>query len=304
MPAAKKERSKKPCRSGLWGLASLEVPWQKPPRNGQRIQFWDKAVLQAALQSGAIDGVLEPDRLKDCRIVLVALYPQAAIDYILAHRADFDSHTIVTDCCGVKEVVCVPCEAAAKEAGFIFLGGHPMAGIERSGFAFSKGDLFHGASMVLTPPAGTDPAAVEEVSALCMQLGFGGIRLSTPKEHDRMIALTSQLAHVLSSAYVKSPAALSHAGFSAGSFKDMTRVAKLDENMWTELFLENTDNLIVVLERLIADLQPYLEALKARDAETLRALLKEGREIKAAADARRYTKTEPKAKKETPRCEP
>ncbi len=117
---------------GIVGLGLIEVPWQKPPRNGQRIQFWDltgiKRFCRPLCKSGAIDGVLEPDRLKDCRIVLVALYPQAAIDYILAHRADFGSHTIVTDCCGVKEVVCVPCEAAAKEAGFIFLGGHPMAG--------------------------------------------------------------------------------------------------------------------------------------------------------------------------------
>lgn len=240
----------------------------------------DKAVLQAALQSGAIDGVLEPDRLKDCRIVLVALYPQAAIDYILAHRADFGSHTIVTDCCGVKEVVCVPCEAAAKEAGFIFLGGHPMAGIERSGFAFSKGDLFHGASMVLTPPAGTDPAAVEEGSALCMQLGFGGIRLSTPKEHDRMIALTSQLAHVLSSAYVKSPAALSHAGFSAGSFKDMTRVARLNEDMWTELFFDNKPALLEEIEGLIDRLEAYAQALCQDDRKAMRDLLREGRERK------------------------
>ena len=240
----------------------------------------DKAVLQAALQSGAIDGVLEPDRLKDCRIVLVALYPQAAIDYILAHRADFGSHTIVTDRGGVKEVVCVPGEAAAKEAGFIFLGGHPMAGIERSGFAFSKGDLFHGASMVLTPPAGTDPAAVEEVSALCMQLGFGGIRLSTPKEHDRMIALTSQLAHVLSSAYVKSPAALSHAGFSAGSFKDMTRVARLNEDMWTELFFDNKPALLEEIEGLIDRLEAYAQALCQDDRKAMRDLLREGRERK------------------------
>lgn len=240
----------------------------------------DKAVLQAALQSGAIDGALEPNRLKDCRIVLVALYPQAAIDYILAHRADFGSHTIVTDCCGVKEVVCVPCEAAAKEAGFIFLGGHPMAGIERSGFAFSKGDLFHGASMVLTPPAGTDPAAVEGVSALCMQLGFGGIRLSTPKEHDRMIALTSQLAHVLSSAYVKSPAALSHAGFSAGSFKDMTRVARLNEDMWTELFFDNKPALLEEIEGLIDRLEAYAQALCQDDRKAMRDLLREGRERK------------------------
>lgn len=129
----------------------------------------NEAVLQQALQQGAIDGVLEPDQLKNCRIVLVALYPQAAVDYILSHRAAFGNRTIVVDCCGVKEVVCTPCESAAREAGFVFLGRHPMAGIERSGFAFSKGDLFEGASMVLTPPAGTDRTAVDTVSGFCMR---------------------------------------------------------------------------------------------------------------------------------------
>ena len=240
----------------------------------------DDAVLQDALQSGAIDGILAPEQLKGCRLVLVALYPQAAVDYICAHRFDFGSGTIVVDCCGVKEVVCTPCEAAAKEAGFIFLGGHPMAGIERSGFAFSKEDLFEGASMVLTPPPGIDPEAVEAVSGLCRQLGFGRIRLSTPKEHDRMIALTSQLAHVLSSAYVKSPAALSHAGFSAGSFKDMTRVARLNEDMWTELFFDNKSALLEEIEGLIDRLGEYAEALRQDDRETMRRLLKEGRERK------------------------
>lgn len=240
----------------------------------------NEAVLQQALQQGAIDGVLEPDQLKNCRIVLVALYPQAAVDYILSHRAAFGNRTIVVDCCGVKQVVCTPCESAAREAGFVFLGGHPMAGIERSGFAFSKGDLFEGASMVLTPPAGTDRTAVDTVSGFCMQLGFGRIRLSTPQEHDRMIALTSQLAHVLSSAYVKSPAALSHAGFSAGSFKDMTRVARLNEDMWTELFFDNKPALLDEIEGLIDRLEAYAEALRQNDREKMHILLKEGRERK------------------------
>ncbi|MDD3194073.1 MAG: prephenate dehydrogenase/arogenate dehydrogenase family protein [Oscillospiraceae bacterium] len=240
----------------------------------------DRAVLTDALAQGAIDGVLEADGLKRCQIVLVALYPQAAVDYILSHQTDFERRTIVVDCCGVKEVVCTPCGAAAKKSGFTFIGGHPMAGIERSGFAFSSGDLFAGASMILTPPEGTDPAAVNAVFALCKELGFGRVQLSTPQEHDRMIALTSQLAHVLSSAYVKSPAALAHAGFSAGSFKDMTRVARLNENMWTELFFDNKPALLDEIEGLIGRLEEYAEALRQNDREGMRGLLRAGRERK------------------------
>ena len=138
--------------------------------------------------------------------------------------------------------------------------------------------------MVLTPPAGTDRTAVDTVSGFCMQLGFGRIRLSTPQEHDRMIALTSQLAHVLSSAYVKSPAALSHAGFSAGSFKDMTRVARLNEDMWTELFFDNREALLPEINGLIDRLTAYRDALAAEDHQAMKQLLREGREIKEALE--------------------
>lgn len=240
----------------------------------------DKRVLQNALTTGAIDGTLLSSALPDCQIVLVALYPQATVDYILSHKTDFGPHTIVVDCCGVKEVVCSPCEAAATEYGFTFIGGHPMAGIERSGFAHSKADLFVGASMILTPPVKSNPAAVKSVSDFCRELGFGRIQLSTPAEHDRMIALTSQLAHILSSAYVKSPSALTHAGFSAGSFKDMTRVARLNENMWTELFFDNRPALLSEIEGLIQRLEEYAAALRQNDREIMRLLLKEGRERK------------------------
>ena len=118
---------------------------------------------------------------------------------------------------------------------------------------------------------------------LCRRLGFGRLQLSTPEEHDHIIAYTSQLAHVVSCAYVGSPSAPNFEGFSAGSFKDMTRVAKLNEEMWTELFLADADYLVKELDILVGHLTDYSDALKSRDAERVRALLKEGRELKAAA---------------------
>lgn len=238
------------------------------------------AVVQQAAAEGAIAAVLDDARLGQCDIVFIALYPQAAVDYVRAHAAVFGKRTVVVDCCGVKEPVCTPCEALAEEHGFAFIGGHPMAGIERSGYDWSKPDLFDGASMILTPPTGTDTALIERVSGLCYAIGFGMIRVSTPSEHDRMIALTSQLAHVLSSAYVKSPAALQHIGFSAGSFKDMTRVARLNEDMWTELFFDNRAYLLDEVEGLMARLGEYADALRENDCSRMHDLLREGRERK------------------------
>ncbi|MBR2635458.1 MAG: prephenate dehydrogenase/arogenate dehydrogenase family protein [Oscillospiraceae bacterium] len=240
----------------------------------------NEEVLSKALSDKAVDAVLDENTLSSCQIVLVALYPQAAVDYIRTHQDHFAKDGIVVDCCGVKEVVCTPCAEAAAQAGFTFIGGHPMAGIEKAGFDHSFPTLFEGASMVLTPEEGTDQKAVRTVSDLCGELGFGRIQISTPKEHDRMIALTSQLAHVLSSAYVKSPAALSHAGFSAGSFKDMTRVAWLNENMWTELFFDNKAALLDEIDGLIDRLQAYSDALRRNDKAWMHSLLKEGRERK------------------------
>ena len=240
----------------------------------------NEEVLFKALSDKAVDAVLDENTLSSCQIVLVALYPQAAVDYIRTHQDHFAKDGIVVDCCGVKEVVCTPCAEAAAQAGFTFIGGHPMAGIEKAGFDHSFPTLFEGASMVLTPEEGTDQKAVRTVSDLCGELGFGRIQISTPKEHDRMIALTSQLAHVLSSAYVKSPAALSHAGFSAGSFKDMTRVAWLNENMWTELFFDNKAALLDEIDGLIDRLQAYSDALRRNDKAWMHSLLKEGRERK------------------------
>lgn len=237
----------------------------------------DQMVCAQALADGAIDEILHPVALARCQLVLVALYPQAAVEYICGHGADFGKDTVVVDCCGVKQAVCPACEEAAKTCGFSFIGGHPMAGIEQSGYAFSTAGLFQGASMVLTPPADTKPETIQRISELCREIGFDRIQRSTPEEHDRMIALTSQLAHVLSSAYVKSPTALSHAGFSAGSFQDMTRVAKLNEQMWTELFFDNKPALLAELNGLCARLMEYADALQQDDRAAMERLLREGR---------------------------
>lgn len=243
----------------------------------------ETTLLQARLV-GAMDGELTRDALKECDVVLVALYPQAAVDYILAHLDDFKAGALVVDCSGVKRHVCNQLFPAFEGKAAVFMGGHPMAGRERSGFSYAQDDLFENASMILTPAPGTDVEIIRRAKEIFLSIGFGKVRFSSPREHDEMIAFTSQLAHIVSGAYVKIPLAARHKGFSAGSFKDMTRVARLNETMWTELFLENDDLLLEQVEALIDRMCEYRDALKERDAEKLRALLKEGREIKEALE--------------------
>ncbi|MGM9567541.1 MAG: prephenate dehydrogenase [Clostridia bacterium] len=232
---------------------------------------------------GAIDGVLDKDTVSGCDLLFLALSPQAAIDWVKDNASEISKTATIIDMCGVKRVVCKELSAVAEENGFAYIGGHPMAGKERGGFVNSSDDLFVGASMILTPDEKTDIATLEQLKAFFTDLGFSNITFTTPEEHDSIIAYTSQLAHITSSAYVKSPTAQMRRGFSAGSFKDMTRVARLDEVMWTELFLDNADHLSHELEGLIEHLNEYLAALKSGDADTLRQLLKDGKEKKATA---------------------
>lgn len=238
------------------------------------------AVVCKAKLIGAIDGELTGEKLRDCDLVIIALYLEATVTYIKENAGLFKKGGIVVDCCGVKRDVCGAVEQIAAENGFTFVGGHPMAGIEFSGFEYSKKNLFEKASMIVTPYPGTHIKVIETLKKLFLKIGFNNFQITTPDEHDKMIAFTSQLAHVVSSAYVKSPAALNHKGFSAGSYKDMTRVAKLNENMWTELFLSNRDNLASEVDSLVERLQEYSGALKAGDAAGITAMLREGRELK------------------------
>lgn len=243
----------------------------------------DVETMMFARMCGAIDGTLGDDSIKDCDLILIALRPNAAEKWIEENAAKISAKTIVTDMCGIKRTVCEKFSEIAGKYGFSYIGGHPMAGKERGGFVNSSEFLFEGASMILTPDEKTDIVMLEKLKTFYTDLGFGTLTFSTPDEHDRIIAYTSQLAHIASSAYIKSPEALRRRGFSAGSFKDMTRVSRMDEKMWTELCITNSDYLIDQLEILINNLGGYLDALKNSDSEKLCALFKEGKEMKASA---------------------
>jgi len=264
------------------GLIGGSIAKAAKEKTGARILGCDisEPVVCKARLVGAIDEALNDTNLSECGLVIIALYPGDTVAYVTSKAALFQKGGIVVDCGGVKRLVCEQLRGIAHDSGFYFVGGHPMAGIEHSGFEYSKKNLFERASFIVTPYPETGIEILETLKKFFLAIGFGRFQISTPEEHDKLIALTSQLAHVVSSAYVKSPNAVRYKGFSAGSFKDMTRVAKLNENMWTELFLENRDNLVGEIDTFIERMQLYRDAIAAGDEQALKLLLKEGREIK------------------------
>ena len=240
----------------------------------------DAETVDKALRDGAICARLEPDSLCEMDLTIVCLHPRQTIAFLREHAGLLRRGSIVTDVCGVKQSVVEAVEGVLTQAGVRYVGAHPMAGREFSGYDYTTDSLFHGASFILTPTQASDPEAVEALRAFALELGFGRVVLATPQEHDEEIAFTSQLAHVVSNAYVKSPRLLSQNGFSAGSFQDLTRVAKLDEHMWTDLFLMNRPALMQEIDTIIGHLSEYRAALKAEDENTLCALLRDGRILK------------------------
>lgn len=244
------------------------------------------STLYKAKLTDAIDDVLTNEVISICDIIIVALYPKDTVNYVIKNARLFKSGAIILDTCGVKSVICEPIWKGIAGFDITFVGAHPMAGRELSGFDASKNTLFNNASMIMTPPKNIDIAALDLLKKLWLSIGFTQMQITTPAEHDKLIAFTSQLAHVASSAYIKSPTATRHRGFSAGSYKDMTRVAKLNETMWTELFLSNKDALCDEIESFAARLLEYSNAIKNNDEKTLYTLLSEGCKAKALAEKR------------------
>ena len=243
---------------------------------------FEKAFLAAGHDVVNLKGA-DRSAIGDCRVVIVCLPPLAVAPWVKEHADDFAAGAVVVDAAGVKTAVCAALHGTAKGRDWTFVGGHPMAGKERSGYANSDANLFRGASMIFTPFPETDAAVVDGLKATFAEIGFARFVVTDPHRHDEMIAYTSQLAHVVSSAYVRDALAQDHLGFSAGSFQDMTRVATVDPDIWTDLFLSNKDALDAVLTRLIDRLGEYRDAIRAADAVTLGRILAEGRAAKEAS---------------------
>lgn len=243
-----------------------------------------ESMLSFAMLAGAVHGKLDEQTIPKCDLILLSIYPDGSASWLERNAHLVSKDTLVIDCCGIKREVCKRCFPLAQQHGFIFVGGHPMAGSQFSGFKYSRATLFKGAPMVLVPPVFDDIQLLERVKNALKPCQFGFFSVTTAEAHDQMIAFTSQMPHILSNAFIKSPTARNHKGFSAGSYKDLTRVAWLNPQMWAELFLENKDNLLFELDYYIHSLSSYRDAIADNDMDTLIALLDEGKKRKEEVD--------------------
>ena len=245
-------------------------------RNEQMVSF--------AMLAGDADAPLTPDNLPECDLILLAIYPEGSAAWLETNAPFVRKGALVMDCCGVKTEICRRCFPVAQQWGFTFMGGHPMAGTQFSGFKYSRADLFEGAPMVLVPDRYDDPELLEWAKKALAPCHFGSFSVTTAEDHDRMIAFTSQMPHIISNAFIKSPPALEHRGFSAGRYRDLTRVAWLNAPMWAELFLDNREHVLNELDVLIEQLTKYRNAISQEDMDTLIELLEEGKRRKEDVD--------------------
>ncbi|MEA4833040.1 MAG: prephenate dehydrogenase [Oscillospiraceae bacterium] len=246
----------------------------------------DGSIQEFAGISGAIDGVLTSEKLISCDLIMIAVSPKSAAVWLDKNAGFISKSALVMDCCGTKRRICEVGFQLAVKFGFEFAGGHPMAGTHRRGFKNSSENMFKGACMVVVPRTFEDIDLLERIKRAVMPAGFASVSVTTAEKHDKLIAFTSQLAHIVSNAYIKSPTALEHKGFSAGSYQDLTRVAWLNPGMWTELFYENKDNLLNEMDIIIASLNEYRNALASDDTDTMCRLLDEGRKKKEEVDGK------------------
>jgi len=272
---------------GIVGLGLIGGSFAKIYKTDGHIVYGfdtDDAISSFAQLSGVIDGGLDEQTIGQCDAVFIAVNPGDAVAYLEKAAPDIAKDAIVIDCCGVKRFVCSRCFPLAQRYGFIFIGGHPMAGSHNAGFKNSRANLFRGASMILVPPVYDNPALFGRIEELLKPVGFGHLTVTTAEKHDEMIAYSSQMAHVVSNAYIKSPVAREHKGFSAGSYKDLTRVARLNADMWAELCMDNNDFLVRELDNFIKSVTLYRDALAAQDKDELARLLEEGSRLKGGID--------------------
>lgn len=280
-----------PGRCGVVGLGLMGGSFAKAfAAAGVEVLAWNRtrSTLELAMIE-TVSGELDEGTIGTCELIVLAGYPASVVSWLERNARLVSPGAIVIDTVGVKRVICERCEEICADLPFTFVGCHPMAGTQFSGYAHARATMFKGAPLVVVPPALGDierADVLERLKRLLAPCQFGSFTLATADDHDRVIAFTSQLAHVVSNAYVKSPTAREHRGFSAGSYRDLTRVARLNAPMWTELFLDNADYLSEEIGTIIASLQEYKDAIDGRDAEGLERLLAEGDRIKREVEGR------------------
>ena len=266
------------CGLGLIG-ASLAKTLKKNTKH--TVLGWNRtpSVTEKALRDGVIDRTGDIDELMaDADITFVNFYPEAIVPFILEHKNSFKKDSIVTDSCGIKSKICY--ELKDEKLDFYFIGAHPMAGREVGGYDNSLATLYDNASFIVTPLEESPRNKVDALVGLAQDMGFARTVVTTPEHHDEMIAFTSQIAHVLACSYVLSPLAPSHAGYSAGSYRDVSRVARINADMWADLFIDNKDALVREIDDLVSNLMQFKYSIVNEDSPALKDLMNRANKIK------------------------
>lgn len=266
------------CGLGLIG-ASLAKTLKK--NTNHTVLGWNRteSVTEKALRDGVIDKTSDIDSLMaEADITFVNFYPEAIVPFILEHKNSFKKDSVVTDSCGIKTKICRAMEK--EKLDFYFIGAHPMAGREVGGYDNSLDNLYDNASFIVTPVDGTPRNKVDALVGLAESMGFARTVVTTPEHHDEMIAFTSQIAHVLACSYVLSPLAPSHAGYSAGSYRDVSRVARINADMWADLFIDNKEALVKEIDDLVSNLMQFKYNIVNEDSPALKDLMNRANKIK------------------------
>lgn len=225
--------------------------------------------IDYAMARGMIlEGKDYPDErlIKEADIIVFALYPTVFIEWVKDYQHLFKSGAIITDVSGVKSTVVYKIQEFLRE-DVEFISAHPMAGRERSGVEYSDPNVFIGANYIVTPTEKNTPEAVELCREIGQVLGFGRITELSPKEHDRMIAFLSQLTHCIAVSLMTCNTEEGLEKYTGDSFRDLTRIAKINEEMWSELFLLNKDALLSEMDAFIEDFKGFRSMIEEGDRE-------------------------------------
>ena len=266
------------CGLGLIG-ASLAKTLKK--NTDHTVLGWNRtsSVTEKALRDGVIDRTGDIDSLMaEADITFINFYPEAIVPFILEHKNSFKKDSIVSDSCGIKTKICRALEK--EKLDFYFIGAHPMAGREVGGYDNSLDTLYDKASFIVTPVDGTPRNKIDALVGLAQGMGFARTVVTTPEHHDEMIAFTSQIAHVLACSYVLSPLAPSHAGYSAGSYRDVSRVARINADMSADLFIDDKDALVREIDDLVSNLMQFKYNIVNEDSPALKDLMNRANKIK------------------------
>ncbi len=233
-------------------------------------------VLDYALERGLIaHGRIEVTReyVSQFDLVISALYPKAFVEWVRKYQDFFKSGAVITDVTGVKRAV-VPAVQSILREDVEFVPSHPMAGRERSGVEFADSKVFAGANFIITPTERNTPEGIELVRSLACILGFRHIAVLSPEAHDEMIGFLSQLTHCIAVALMDCKESEHLVEYTGDSFRDLTRIARINENMWTELFLENRDELLKQMDLFLEKFTQLRDALAKGDEDTMKEMMR------------------------------